>query len=336
MLVDGTDPAEARGRTKAGLERRGRGAVVGWAGGEDGQVRRTRNGAVLAPAVARWVRRYPPSTRAVRSPGGRTSRSAGRRRGSSRRPTAGRRTSQRSPRSMLEARPCRRGSARAAADYLLGERDTAGKTRGPRPEILHGDPAVVAAVADSLEFKAQVHLRRDRQGARGPADPAHRSRPCSTGSRRRPGPGSSRIAAPRSSTARGAAASTCTASPRATSTAGASPPTRPGPRRSQTGHRALINAPNLRAGLAVETDPGELIRDYLLQRVEPRRPQPRRHSSRRCPTGASRWWWTHGLPRPKRSRRRGWGSRPAVNRCDRRPFVATDLTTGRGLALPRP
>ena len=45
-----------------------------------------------------------------------------------------------------------RGSARAAADYLLGERDAAGKTRDG-VEVLRGDPAVVAAVADSLDFK---------------------------------------------------------------------------------------------------------------------------------------------------------------------------------------
>ena len=44
-----------------------------------------------------------------------------------------------------------RGSARAAIDYLLGERDAAGKTRDG-VEVLRGDPAVVAAVADSLNF----------------------------------------------------------------------------------------------------------------------------------------------------------------------------------------
>ena len=46
------------------------------------------------------------------------------------------------------------------------------------------------------------------------------------------------------------------------------PDDRPAPGRSSPGHRALIDAANLRAGLAVEADPRELIRDYLLQRVE--------------------------------------------------------------------
>ena len=44
------------------------------------------------------------------------------------------------------------GSAKAAADYLLGKRDAAGQLR-EGVEIRRGDPDVVAAVADSLEFK---------------------------------------------------------------------------------------------------------------------------------------------------------------------------------------
>ncbi|WP_420636164.1 relaxase/mobilization nuclease domain-containing protein [Candidatus Palauibacter sp.] len=44
------------------------------------------------------------------------------------------------------------GSARDAADYLLGERDTAGKPR-EGVEVLRGDPNEVAAVADSLDFE---------------------------------------------------------------------------------------------------------------------------------------------------------------------------------------
>ena len=44
------------------------------------------------------------------------------------------------------------GSARAAADYLLGERDAAGQPRAG-VEVLRGDPEQVAAVADSLEFE---------------------------------------------------------------------------------------------------------------------------------------------------------------------------------------
>ena len=44
------------------------------------------------------------------------------------------------------------GSARAAADYLVGERDAAGRVR-PGVEVLRGNPDHVAAVADSLEFE---------------------------------------------------------------------------------------------------------------------------------------------------------------------------------------
>ena len=44
------------------------------------------------------------------------------------------------------------GSAKAAADYLLGERDAAGQLR-EGVEVRRGDPDQVAAVADSLAFK---------------------------------------------------------------------------------------------------------------------------------------------------------------------------------------
>ena len=44
------------------------------------------------------------------------------------------------------------GSARAAADYLLGTRDAAGQLRAG-VEVLQGDPHQVAAVADALAFE---------------------------------------------------------------------------------------------------------------------------------------------------------------------------------------
>ena len=44
------------------------------------------------------------------------------------------------------------GSARAAADYLLGERDAAGQPR-EGVEVRRGDPDLVAALADTLEFE---------------------------------------------------------------------------------------------------------------------------------------------------------------------------------------
>ncbi len=45
-----------------------------------------------------------------------------------------------------------RGSARAAVDYLVGERDAEGHRR-EGVEVLRGNPDMVAAVADSLEFE---------------------------------------------------------------------------------------------------------------------------------------------------------------------------------------
>ena len=44
------------------------------------------------------------------------------------------------------------GSARKAADYLLGARDATGKRR-EGVEVLRGDPNQVAAVADTLAFE---------------------------------------------------------------------------------------------------------------------------------------------------------------------------------------
>ena len=44
--------------------------------------------------------------------------------------------------------------------------------------------------------------------------------------------------------------------------------TRRGRRVQQPGHRAYVEAAHLRAGLVLEPAPRELIRDYLLQRVE--------------------------------------------------------------------
>ena len=44
------------------------------------------------------------------------------------------------------------GSARAAADYLLGARDAVGQPRAG-VEVLRGDPHQVAAVADTLPFE---------------------------------------------------------------------------------------------------------------------------------------------------------------------------------------
>ncbi len=58
------------------------------------------------------------------------------------------------------------GSAGAAADYLLGERDAAGQPRAG-VEVLRGDPEQVAAVADSLAFE---HTYRSAVIAWSPED----------------------------------------------------------------------------------------------------------------------------------------------------------------------
>ena len=61
------------------------------------------------------------------------------------------------------------GSAKAAADYLLGERDAAGHLRDG-VEIRRGDPHLVAAVADSLAFKHKYTSGVIAWAPRGPAD----------------------------------------------------------------------------------------------------------------------------------------------------------------------
>ena len=45
-----------------------------------------------------------------------------------------------------------KGSARAAVEYLVGERDAAGQER-EGVEVVRGNPDMVAAVADSLDFE---------------------------------------------------------------------------------------------------------------------------------------------------------------------------------------
>ena len=52
----------------------------------------------------------------------------------------------------LKFLPHGKGSARAAVDYLVGERDAEGHRR-EGVEVVRGNPDMVAAVADSLEFE---------------------------------------------------------------------------------------------------------------------------------------------------------------------------------------
>ena len=58
------------------------------------------------------------------------------------------------------------------------------------------------------------------------------------------------------------------ATPSTTNTAGVGPDDPARARVQQPGHRAYIEAARLRTGLALESEPRDLIRDYLLQRVE--------------------------------------------------------------------
>ena len=188
------------------------------------------------------------------------------------------------------------GSAKAAADYLLGERDAAGHLRDG-VEIRRGDPHVVAAVADSLAFKhkytsgviawapedrptdAQIEAVLDKfeKTAWAGLDP-DRYAWSAVEHRARGGGVHVHIFAARCDLETGRSLNI--APPGWQQTFGPlrdasnhehgwSRPDDPARARAdQPGHRALIDAAKLRAGLEVEADPREVIRDYLLQRVE--------------------------------------------------------------------
>ena len=187
------------------------------------------------------------------------------------------------------------GSARDAADYLLGERDAAGKTRDG-VEVLRG-PHQVAAVADTLPFEhrytsgviawapedeptdeqigavldafeetAWAGLEFDRYAW---AAVLHRERGggahvhvlaarCDLETGR-----SLNIAPPGWEKMFGPLRDAFNAEH------GWARPDDPARARvQQPGHRAYIEATRLRAGLRLESSPRDLIRDYLLQRVE--------------------------------------------------------------------
>ena len=188
------------------------------------------------------------------------------------------------------------GSARAAADYLLGERDAAGQTRAG-VEILRGDPEQVAAVADSLEFE---HKYRSAVIAWSPED-----RPTDaqieavldefektawTGlepdryswtavlHREQGGGVHVHVLTARCDLETGKSLNIAPPGWEKTFDLlrdafnhehGWSRPDDPARARAQQpGHRAYIEAATLRTGLEHEADPRELIRDYLTQRVE--------------------------------------------------------------------
>ena len=188
------------------------------------------------------------------------------------------------------------GSARAAADYLLGERDASGQPRAG-VEVLRGGPHQVAAVADALEFEhrytsgviawapddaptdAQIGAVLDdfEQTAWAGLEPdrhawaavVHRERGggahvhvlaawCDLETGR-----SLNIAPPGWEKTFGPLRDAFNADH------GWSRPDDPARARvQQPGRRAHVDAARLRAGLGVEPEPRDLIRDYLLQRVE--------------------------------------------------------------------
>ena len=187
-------------------------------------------------------------------------------------------------------------SAKAAADYLLGERDAAGRLR-EGVEVRRGDPDVVAAVADTLEFEhkytsgviawapedrptdAQIEAVLDKfeQTAWAGLEP-DRYAWSAVEHRERGGGVHVHVFAARCDLETGKSLNI--APPGWQQTFGPlrdafnhehgwSRPDDPARARAdQPGHRACIEAANLRAGLAVEADPRELIRDYVVQRVE--------------------------------------------------------------------
>ncbi|WP_423924661.1 relaxase/mobilization nuclease domain-containing protein [Candidatus Palauibacter sp.] len=188
------------------------------------------------------------------------------------------------------------GSARDAADYLLGERDATGQPR-EGVEVLRGDPHRVAAVADTLEFE---HRYTSGVIARAPDDQptdeqieavldafektawagleSDRYDWAAVLHRERGGGAHVHVLAARCDLETGRSLNIAPPGWRKTFDPlrdafnhehGWSRPDDPARARvQQPGHRAYVEAARLRTGLALEAEPRDLIRDYLLQRVE--------------------------------------------------------------------
>ncbi len=188
------------------------------------------------------------------------------------------------------------GSAGKAAGYLLGERDAAGKPR-EGVEVLRGDPNQVAAVADTLAFE---HRYTSGVIAWAPEDEPtdaeieavvdafedtawaglERDRYAWTAvlHRERGGGAHVHVLAARCDLETGRSLNIAPSGWEKTfgplrdafnSEHGWARPDDPARARvQQPGHRAYIEATRLRAGLRLEASPRDLIRDYLLQRVE--------------------------------------------------------------------
>ena len=188
------------------------------------------------------------------------------------------------------------GSAREAADYLLGARDATGQPRAG-VEVLRGDPHQVAAVADALEFEhrytsgviawapddtptdAQVGAVLDdfERTAWAGLEP-DRYAWAAVAHHERGGGVHVHVLAARCDLETGRSLNIAPPGWQKTfdplrdafnAEEGWSRPDDPALARvQQPGHRAYVEAAQLRAGLALEPAPRDLIRDYLLQRVE--------------------------------------------------------------------
>ena len=188
------------------------------------------------------------------------------------------------------------GSAREAADYLLGARDATGQLR-EGVEVLQGDPHRVAAVADALAFEhkytsgviawapddtptdAQIGAVIDafEQTAWAGLEP-DRYAWAAVVHRERDGGVHVHVLAARCDLETGRSLNIAPPGWQKTfdplrdafnAEEGWSRPDDPARARvQQPGHRAYVEAAHLRAGLALEPAPRDLIRDYLLQRVE--------------------------------------------------------------------
>ena len=217
------------------------------------------------------------------------------------------------------------GSARKAAKYLLGELDAAGKERDG-VEVLRGDPHQVAAVADSLPFdhkytsgviawaredepteeQIEAVLDEFEKTAWAGLEP-DRYAWAAVLHREKDGGAHVHVLAARCDLETNRSLNI--APPGWEKTFGAlqdafnhehgwSRPDDPARARvQQPGHRAYVEAAQLRAGLRLESSPRDLIRDYLLQRVEQgavrESPRGRRRAAGGGPRSAPP---RHGLP----------------------------------------
>ena len=188
------------------------------------------------------------------------------------------------------------GSARAAAKYLLGERDSTGKPR-EGVEVLRGDPHRVASVADTLGFEhrytsgviawapedeptdEQIGAVLDafEETAWAGLEP-DRYAWAAVLHREEGGGAHVHVLAARCDLESGRSLNIAPPGWRRTfdplrdafnHERGWGRPDDPARARvEQPGHRAYVEAAQLRAGLRLESSPRDLIRDYLLQRVE--------------------------------------------------------------------